>query len=68
MELLATLKLSDQANSVTRSMAYGKQRLVEIALALATKPRICCWMNRRPAFRRLRARSCSKCWRSCRAM
>lgn len=40
MELLATLKLSDQANSVTRSMAYGKQRLVEIALALATKPRI----------------------------
>lgn len=40
MELLATLKLTDQANSVTRSMAYGKQRLVEIALALATKPRI----------------------------
>ncbi|MRW91057.1 ATP-binding cassette domain-containing protein [Duganella sp. FT80W] len=40
MALLATLKLSDQANSVTHSMAYGKQRLVEIALALATKPRI----------------------------
>jgi len=40
MELLAALKLSDQANSITRSMAYGKQRLVEIALALATKPRI----------------------------
>jgi branched-chain amino acid transport system ATP-binding protein len=40
MALLATLKLTDQANSVTRSMAYGKQRLVEIALALATKPRI----------------------------
>jgi branched-chain amino acid transport system ATP-binding protein len=40
MALLATLKLADQANSVTRSMAYGKQRLVEIALALATKPRI----------------------------
>lgn len=40
MALLATLKLSDQANSMTRSMAYGKQRLVEIALALATKPRI----------------------------
>nr|WP_315397161.1 ABC transporter ATP-binding protein [uncultured Duganella sp.] len=40
MELLATLRLTDQANSITRSMAYGKQRLVEIALALATKPRI----------------------------
>eukprot|EP01034_Spumella_vulgaris_P028795 gene28795-35718_t len=40
MALLTTLKLADQANSVTRSMAYGKQRLVEIALALATQPRI----------------------------
>jgi branched-chain amino acid transport system ATP-binding protein len=40
MALLASLKLSDQANSITRSMAYGKQRLVEIALALATKPKI----------------------------
>ena len=40
MALLATLKLTDEANSITRSMAYGKQRLVEIALALATKPKI----------------------------
>ncbi|MFC5458198.1 ABC transporter ATP-binding protein [Massilia niabensis] len=40
MELLATLKLTKEANSITRSMAYGKQRLVEIALALATKPTI----------------------------
>jgi branched-chain amino acid transport system ATP-binding protein len=40
MELLATLKLTKEANSITRSMAYGKQRLVEIALALATKPKI----------------------------
>jgi branched-chain amino acid transport system ATP-binding protein len=40
MDLLATLKLTNEANSITRSMAYGKQRLVEIALALATKPKI----------------------------
>jgi branched-chain amino acid transport system ATP-binding protein len=40
MALLASLKLADQANTVTRSMAYGKQRLVEIALALATRPAI----------------------------
>ena len=40
MALLATLKLTSEANSVTRSMAYGKQRLVEIALALATRPAI----------------------------
>jgi branched-chain amino acid transport system ATP-binding protein len=40
MALLATLKLTNEAGSITRSMAYGKQRLVEIALALATKPKI----------------------------
>ena len=40
MALLATLKLTKEANSITRSMAYGKQRLVEIALALATRPGI----------------------------
>jgi branched-chain amino acid transport system ATP-binding protein len=40
MALLVSLRLGDQANTVTRSMPYGKQRLVEIALALATKPRI----------------------------
>ena len=40
MALLATLKLTKEANAITRSMAYGKQRLVEIALALATKPKI----------------------------
>ncbi|MGK5077283.1 ABC transporter ATP-binding protein [Janthinobacterium sp. HLX7-2] len=40
MTLLASLKLTAEINSITRSMAYGKQRLVEIALALATKPTI----------------------------
>jgi branched-chain amino acid transport system ATP-binding protein len=38
--LLATLRLAVDANSLTRDLPYGKQRLVEIALALATKPRI----------------------------
>ena len=40
MALLGTLKLAGEANNITRSLAYGKQRLVEIALALATKPAI----------------------------
>lgn len=40
MALLTTLTLAGEANSITRSLAYGKQRLVEIALALATKPRV----------------------------
>ena len=40
MALLETLRLRAEANTLTRSLPYGKQRLVEIALALATKPRI----------------------------
>ena len=34
------LRLGGDANTLTRNLPYGKQRLVEIALALATKPRI----------------------------
>ena len=40
MALLATLHLADDANTLTRNLPYGKQRLVEIALALATRPSI----------------------------
>ncbi len=39
-ELLARLKLGDVANERTRNLAYGKQRLIEIALALAARPRV----------------------------
>jgi branched-chain amino acid transport system ATP-binding protein len=40
MALLTSLKLERDANVVTRSLPYGKQRLVEIALALATRPKV----------------------------
>jgi branched-chain amino acid transport system ATP-binding protein len=40
MALLGSLKLQRDADTVTRSLPYGKQRLVEIALALATRPKI----------------------------
>jgi branched-chain amino acid transport system ATP-binding protein len=40
MALLTSLKLDGQADSVTRNLAYGKQRLLEIALALATQPKV----------------------------
>ncbi len=40
MALLGSLKLQRDADTVTRSLPYGKQRLVEIALALATKPKV----------------------------
>jgi branched-chain amino acid transport system ATP-binding protein len=39
-EILRSLHLERDADTVTRNLPYGKQRLVEIALALATRPRI----------------------------
>lgn len=38
--ILTRLGLSDMATRPTRNLAYGQQRLVEIALALATKPKV----------------------------
>ncbi len=38
--LLQRLRLDDDADTVTRHLPYGKQRLVEIALALATRPKL----------------------------
>jgi branched-chain amino acid transport system ATP-binding protein len=38
--LLATLQLTRERDERTRNLAYGKQRLLEIALALATQPKI----------------------------
>ncbi|HEX8955389.1 MAG TPA: ABC transporter ATP-binding protein [Burkholderiaceae bacterium] len=40
MELLQSLRLQPDANAAVHSLPYGKQRLLEIALALASKPRI----------------------------
>jgi branched-chain amino acid transport system ATP-binding protein len=39
-ELLESLLLLRQADTVTRCLPYGKQRLLEIALALATRPMV----------------------------
>ncbi len=38
--LLARLRLLDEAHVATRDLAYGKQRMVEIALALAARPSV----------------------------
>ena len=38
--LLAQLKLADVCHRPTRELAYGRQRLLEIALALACRPRL----------------------------
>jgi branched-chain amino acid transport system ATP-binding protein len=38
--ILKSLRLENQGNRLTRELAYGEQRLLEIALALATRPRV----------------------------
>ena len=38
--LLASLHLEPEASRITRTLPYGKQRLLDIALALATRPKI----------------------------
>lgn len=38
--LLAPFKLGDVADTRTASLAYGKQRLLEIAVAIAAKPKV----------------------------
>jgi branched-chain amino acid transport system ATP-binding protein len=40
LRLLESLQLTRERNDATRNLAYGKQRLLEIALALATRPKI----------------------------
>ena len=39
-ELLASLGIGDDADTCVSELAYGKQRLVEIAIALGLKPRV----------------------------
>ncbi len=39
-DVLASLRLSAVCHRATRELAYGQQRLLEIALALATKPKV----------------------------
>jgi len=39
-EILVKLKLGDACYQQTRELPYGRQRLLEIALALATKPKV----------------------------
>jgi len=38
--ILVSLGLGDDCYRLTRELAYGQQRLLEIALALATKPKV----------------------------
>ena len=62
------LNLQKDSNRVTRELAYGQQRLLEIALALATRPqRAAARRARRRRAARTRAPSCSRRSRASRA-
>jgi len=65
-EILTSLNLASVCRRATRDLAYGQQRLLEIALALATRPKCCCWTNRRPASRARKAANCSRLLPTCR--
>ncbi|HEY2418791.1 MAG TPA: ATP-binding cassette domain-containing protein, partial [Steroidobacteraceae bacterium] len=39
-EILSKLRLGDCCYQITRELPYGRQRLLEIALALATRPKV----------------------------
>jgi ABC-type branched-subunit amino acid transport system ATPase component len=39
-EMLAAVRMEDRGRAVVNSLAYGEQRLVELALALALKPKV----------------------------
>ena len=41
-ELIATVSLSEKKDEVIKNLSYGEQRLVELLLALASKPKILC--------------------------
>jgi branched-chain amino acid transport system ATP-binding protein len=40
MHFLEMLKIQDEADNLVRELPYGRQRLVEIAIALALKPKV----------------------------
>ena len=44
--LLADVGMTERAGAISSSLAHGEQRLLEIAVALATDPCCCFWMSR----------------------
>ena len=56
-DLLTRFGLESDMDKPTRKLPYGKQRLLEIALALATRRACCCSTNPPPACRRRSGRT-----------
>ncbi len=65
--MLERLGIAEDAGRLVRELPYGRQRLVEIAVALGlAAQRCCCWTSRRRACRRRKAASSSRSSRACR--
>ena len=65
MALLESVKLDGDAQRLVRELPYGRQRLVELAIALGLRPRCCCWTSPPRECRRRRATFCWRRWRPC---
>ena len=63
--LLRRFDLIGEMDRPARALAYGKQRLLEIALALARRRARCFSTNRPPACRSANAPKCSPRWWRC---
>ena len=53
---LDAARIGARADAIVKELSYGEQRQLEIALALVTTPRMCCWMSRLRACRHRSAR------------
>ena len=47
--LLQTVGLWPFRDRLAANLAHGEQRALEVAMALASNPRCCCWTSRLPA-------------------
>jgi branched-chain amino acid transport system ATP-binding protein len=65
--ILSSLMLGADCYRPTRELPYGRQRLLEIALALATRPKVLLLDEPAAACRVTRAPSCLPRSRTCRA-
>jgi branched-chain amino acid transport system ATP-binding protein len=65
-QLLEQFHLSDVAKQQVKHLAYGKRRLLEIAIALPASRACCCSMNRSRACPPASARNCCRPWPRCR--
>ena len=64
LDHLDSLRLVDDALKLVRELPYGRQRLVEIAIALAQRRACCCSTSRRLACRPRKAISFSTWWQA----